>query len=322
MITSVLIAAWTCAACGGSQLALELDQRAADAGTGAGTGPNNGAGGSDGLITGITGAAANGTGANGTGANGGGPPLDACAAHVSTAQPIPLDMYIMLDTSASMLDTTTGTITKWDAVKTALTSFLNDSASAGLGVGLQYFPLSKPNAPTSCASDADCGDSGPCFLKICYGYQGASVLPCDTEADCIDPNTGRDTDGPCLALAQCSGDKDYVCPNPGEACTSNTPMATDLGTCTAVTPSFCEHTASCDTTMYSTPAAAIATLPGAATGLLASINAKMPDGDTPTNRDPAPSPKRAPGPRLTRTTASSCSWRQMACPPSAYRQRP
>ena len=224
----------------------------------------------------------NGAGTNSTGANGGGAPLNACAAHVSTAQPIPLDMYIMLDTSASMLDTTTGTITKWDAVKTALTSFLNDSASAGLGVGLQYFPLNKPNAPTSCTSDADCGDSGPCFLKICYGYQGASVLPCDTEADCIDPNTGRDTDGPCLALAQCSGDKDYVCPNPGEACTSNTPMATDLGTCTAVTPSFCEHTASCDTTMYSAPAAAIAALPGAATGLLASINAKMPDGDTPT----------------------------------------
>jgi hypothetical protein len=250
---------------------------AASAGTGAGSGADpNGSGGSDGIITGT-----NGSAADGTGANGGSAPLNACAAHVSTAQPIPLDMYIMLDTSSSMLDTTTGTVTKWDAVKTALESFLNDSASAGLGVGLQYFPISKPNAPTSCSSDAECGDSGPCFLNICYGVIDQGLLPCETEADCVNPNNGADL-GPCLPFAECSNDNTYVCPNAGAKC--NPPLGTvkNLGTCTALTPSICEHTASCDTAVYQAPAAAIATLPGAATALLASINAKTPDGDTPT----------------------------------------
>src|SRR5882724_291177 len=194
-ITSVLVAAWACAACGSSSHPSAFDGvSSSSAGNGPGNG--NGSGGSNGLITGMNGAAANGAAANGTGANGGGPPLDACAAHVSTAQPIPLDMYIMLDSSSSMLDTTIGTVTKWDAVKTALTSFLSDSASAGLGVGLQYFPLSKPNAPTSCTSDAACGDSGPCFLKACSN--AAMLTPCDTESDC------RGFTGPCVAIGQCS----------------------------------------------------------------------------------------------------------------------
>ncbi|HEY3668765.1 MAG TPA: hypothetical protein VGL19_22360, partial [Polyangiaceae bacterium] len=149
-ITSVFVAAWTCAACGSSSHPSGITSGAAassgtgaGAGAGAGAAPNNGNGGSDGINTGSNGAASSMAG------NAGGTPLDACAAHVSSAEPIPLDMYIMLDSSSSMLDPTSATTTKWDAVKTALTSFLNDSASAGLGVGLQYFPLTKPNAPTS-----------------------------------------------------------------------------------------------------------------------------------------------------------------------------
>jgi hypothetical protein len=275
-LTSVLLAAWTCAACGSSSHPSGVNGgSAASAGTSAstGTGPGNGTGGSDGINTGMNGSAANG------GANGGGAPLDACAAHVSTAQPIPLDMYIMLDTSSSMLDVTTGTVTKWDAVKTAITSFLNDGASAGLGVGLQYFPLPKtPPAPTSCASDADCGTSGPCYFpKLCYGAPGTQAVLCNTEADCV---VGNQDEGPCLLLAQCSNDASYICPNPGKACTASG-TTENLGKCTAVAGQ-CEQTSSCDVSLYTTPATAIAALPGAATGLLASINGKTPYGDTPT----------------------------------------
>ncbi|HEX7451342.1 MAG TPA: hypothetical protein VF294_03620 [Polyangiaceae bacterium] len=215
----------------------------------------------------------NGTAADGTGANGGGAPLDECAAHVSTAQPIPLDMYIMLDSSGSMLDPTSTTVTKWDAVKTALTSFLNDSASAGLGVGLQFFPLTKPNAPTSCASNADCGDSGPCFLKGCS--RATTLTPCDTASDC----TGGT--GPCTVLGQCSKNAGYVCPKVGNACGADD-MNNDLGTCVTLVSSVCEATDSCDAPLYATPASTIAALPGAAAGLIASINAHMPAGATPT----------------------------------------
>ena len=118
------------------------------------------------------GSAGNGTGAAtnidvGNPANAGSGSFDTCAAEVSTAKLTPLDMYIMLDVSSSMLEPTAGNLSKWDAVKTALETFLTDSASAGLGVGLQYFPLLKANAPASCTSNADCAasDSGNCFTK-------------------------------------------------------------------------------------------------------------------------------------------------------------
>ncbi|HEY1535896.1 MAG TPA: hypothetical protein VGF76_17870 [Polyangiaceae bacterium] len=271
-ITSVLGAAWACAACGSSShpsgISAGSAGSAATAATGTGAAPDNGSGGSDGINTGM-----NGSSGNGIGTNGGGAPLDACAAHASTAQPIPLDMYIMLDTSSSMLDLTTGTVSKWDAVKTALTSFLNDAASAGLGVGLQYFPLTKPNAPTSCTSDAGCGDSGPCFLKACAN--AATLTPCDVPSDC------RGFTGPCTALGQCSVDTSYVCQGQGLDCGPDA-MGKDLGSCEPLTSSICEATDSCDVTQYATPASTIAALPGAAAGLVTSINAHMPAGATPT----------------------------------------
>jgi len=218
-------------------------------------------------------------GNGGHGNNGNGPDLsDACAAKISTAQPFPLDIYIMLDVSGSMLDLTAAQATKWDAVKLALESFLTDDASAGLGVGLQYFPLQKPNVPSTCTSNAQCvGDSGPCFLKFCFN--SSNLFPCQTEADCL-TSTG-DNAGPCLAIAQCSKNPAYFCPNPGERCEAED-TTEDLGTCTKLTESICEHATSCDVAQYTAPATAIATLPGAAAGLIASIDAKMPSGDTPT----------------------------------------
>ncbi len=216
--------------------------------------------------------------AGGDGSSGGNGPLtDACADHVSTAQPIPLDMYLMLDVSSSMLQATANTTTKWDAVKAALESFLQDKSSAGLGVGLQYFPLDKPNAPTSCASNADCGDSAPCFLKACSKYP--SIVPCDVAADCV--INGRSY-GPCQALGQCSADARYVCPVLGQPCGADD-TGKDLGDCVKMVSSICLNSESCDVTQYATPASAIATLPGAATAILASIDAKMPSGNTPTS---------------------------------------
>ncbi len=259
-IGTLLIAAWLSVACGSSSH------------PGPGLGPVAGAAGSGG----------NGSldfgGAGGKGGDSNGLP-DACAADISKAEPIPLDMYVMLDTSSSMLDETAATTTKWDAVKAALEAFLKDDASAGLGVGLQYFPLQKPNAPTSCTNDAQCGDSGPCFLKFCYNLPGNSLFPCEFAADCYD-NVNKVDYGPCTLIATCSNNEDYVCATPGAQCQSND--AQNLGTCTPLPSSICEHTASCDATAYATPASPIAALPASAAGLLASIDAKEPAGNTPT----------------------------------------
>src|SRR6188768_577828 len=159
----------------------------------------------------VNGSGANGTGANGTGANGhagtstttgpvlglggddgtnngdgGSSPVgEECAGDLVEAQRIPLDMYVMLDVSGSMTELTAGAamVTKWQAVSSALSDFVTDPASDGIGMGLQVFPIRHPDAPASCLSNAECGDFGPCFLKACWGYD-AALLPCNTGLDC------------------------------------------------------------------------------------------------------------------------------------------
>jgi hypothetical protein len=221
----------------------------------------------------------NGAGVDNGGANGNGLP-DACAADITTAKPIPLDMYIMLDVSSSMLEATSLQISKWDAVKAALEAFLKDDASTGLGVGLQYFPLQKPGAPSSCTKNSDCGDSAPCFLKACDKFP--QIIACDQASDCINPNDGANY-GPCAVLGQCAKNPDYVCRDQGLPCGTDPDTGADLGNCVAHSaPSFCLNTESCDIPLYAAPSSPIAELPGSAAALVASIDKQTPSGATPT----------------------------------------
>jgi hypothetical protein len=214
-----------------------------------------------------------GPGASGAAGTGG---LDACAGEVTKGELVPVDMLVMLDISGSMLDLLDTGTDKWTAVKGALHTFLSDPGSNGLGVGIQYFPLQKPDAPASCSSNAECGDSGPCFLKLCWGaFESGLGLPCETEADCSSVATDY---GPCQSFGQCSDDRSYVCNQIGLPCISATES---LGVCTAPISS-CLNTVECSLTPYATPAVPVATLPEAAGPLLESIDAQMPDGQTPT----------------------------------------
>jgi hypothetical protein len=211
-----------------------------------------------------------GAGMSGTAGSG---DIDACVGQITKGELVPVDMFVMLDISASMLEMTGTGGDKWTAVKNALGAFLSDAGSSGLGVGIQYFPLEKPGVPDSCTSNADCGDAGPCFLRLCWGaYQAGQGISCETEADC---ESGT---GPCTAFGQCSGDRAYICQPQGAACIS---VTQNLGTCVAP-ESVCLNTAECNVGPYATPAVPIAVLPGAAVNLIASIDAQMPDGATPT----------------------------------------
>lgn len=62
-----------------------------------------------------------------------------CASSTSTAEKVPLDVFVMLDRSGSMKETTSTGGTKWDEVKTAFKTFMADPSSSGLGMGLGYF---------------------------------------------------------------------------------------------------------------------------------------------------------------------------------------
>ena len=157
-------------------------------------------------------------------------------------------------------------------MRDAIIAFLRDPKSAGLGVGMQYFPLMQPGVPGTCEMTNACNGYGPCdILNICSA--AATVMPCQTNADC------RGGQGTCVRLG--------VCNLSGGACT---PAGTQY-LCThnnandycAPIAGYCDMRDRCDSASYATPAVEVATLPGAATALVASLNGKMPDGLTPTS---------------------------------------
>jgi len=88
---------------------------------------------------------------------------------VTTSSPV--DMYILYDQSGSMNDSTPKG-TKWDAIKAALTGFVNDPSSAGIGVGIGFFPSSPPACTTS-------GPNCFCLLSFCIPLGGGSCTASD-----------------------------------------------------------------------------------------------------------------------------------------------
>jgi hypothetical protein len=88
-----------------------------------------------------------------------------CASDTVQAHKVPLDIYVLFDQSGSMNQNVTGG-TKWDVIKGALTTFVQNPASNGISIGIGYFPYVNPAAPGLCMADADCnvaaGNFGPC----------------------------------------------------------------------------------------------------------------------------------------------------------------
>src|SRR6185369_15210029 len=83
-------------------------------------------------------------------------PDAACAAESAGAEAVPLALYMMIDSSRSMNTATSAGPSKWDAVRTAIKSFLDDPKSAGTAVGLAYFPGEQAGLPATCTSDSQC----------------------------------------------------------------------------------------------------------------------------------------------------------------------
>jgi hypothetical protein len=205
---------------------------------------------------------------SGTGGGGG-----ACAAETVQAQPLPLDLYIMLDSSGSMdLEIGSGNTTRWEAVTGALSSFYADPQSDGLGVALQFFPLTNAAAPSSCSSNGDCGAYGPCFLKTCSDVW----KPCDTAADCDGAATCEDI-GLCQVVF---GSPPFTLTFTFGECVVGSSCL--VGDCNQVGSSFCWGSEKCDTPSYAAPQVDWAVLPAAGTALDAAANGKSPNGGTPT----------------------------------------
>jgi hypothetical protein len=205
----------------------------------------------------------------------GGPPGVATAASCATesvqARSTPLDVYFLFDASASMADLIAPGLSKWSAVAAAMTVFVEDPASAGIDVALQFFPAPRSGTPATCTSNGACGSAGPCMLALCDDGSGRV---CETDDDCL---------GSCVAAGGCSGDSNYFCDigSSGLPCGLD-PNGFDLGTCEPLVASTCASGDSCLPSDYAAPGTAFETLPGAGPAVEAALGSQRPAGATPT----------------------------------------
>jgi hypothetical protein len=91
-----------------------------------------------------------------------------CANESQTGKRVPLDIYVLFDQSGSMNQDVTGG-TKWNVIKGALQTFVQNPASSGISIGIGYFPYVPPGVPGFCTVDNDCGTYGPCVGGVDLG---------------------------------------------------------------------------------------------------------------------------------------------------------
>ena len=81
-----------------------------------------------------------------------------CVVEERAAQPFVQALMLLHDRSISMTD-----VPWWEPSVEGVAEFLAQPASAGLLVGLQFFPVPPTEpVPTTCTTDTDCGLYGPC----------------------------------------------------------------------------------------------------------------------------------------------------------------
>ena len=197
----------------------------------------------------------------------------ACAASSTGAQPVPLNLYFVMDSSLSMKDPTGAGTTKWVAVSSALNTFFTDSGSAGLGVALKYFPDEQSGAPATCSADGDCGTFSPCDYRLACVHDNTMTVVSTSTQLCQNASTT------CTGAMQ-------TCQRI-QNCGTTTPPCAASGTgvcgsgCTPYT-GYCDKRDICTSSNYATPNVALGTLPAAASGLASSLAGHTPDGYTPT----------------------------------------
>jgi len=143
-----------------SQLVLACSASGSDTsygGNGGSSGALGGSGGTGGPVLGNEG-----------GASGGGS-FDVCAKATNPAVMVPLDMYLLVDHSQSMLIGGA-----WDLTVDALADFVALPDLEGISLGLGLFPL-PPSFVNSCQVDSDCDPyAGPCKFGKCEGGEPIS----------------------------------------------------------------------------------------------------------------------------------------------------
>jgi hypothetical protein len=201
--------------------------------------------------------------------------LPACASETRQAQLSPVDLLLLVDTSGSMNEST-GAQSKWQLARATLAAFWKDPRSAGLGMGLQFFPLGGNDK--TCAANTDCTGTGvgPGTCGVRHVCAGATLTLPGRGCDPADPVCAPGTT--CTPVGRCAvsgGD----CLKPGGPCPTG--AAGDLCTARGM---ICDNigSGSCTQGDYAALAVPIAPLPGAEPALTRAITIKEPIGFTPT----------------------------------------
>ena len=130
----------------------------------------------------------------------------ACAKQSSNAESVPLDLYFVMDSSRSMEVATAAGPTKWEAVKTALGAFFNDATSAGISVGMVYFPEVNGAIAENCTSDAACGAAGGvCDRRVECVRTGTTLTQPAPAACTVGTSTGCMATETCAVIQDCGG---------------------------------------------------------------------------------------------------------------------
>jgi hypothetical protein len=202
---------------------------------------------------------------------------DQCATSTTNAKLVPLDLYVLMDSSKSMLEPTTAGGTKWKAVTDAMTAFFNDPNTTDLNVALKYFPDETPSVPAVCTADADCGATAPCDQrKACVAKDTFSKII--TQEDLCSTDASCPTGAVCAPVQRCADGANCA----KQYCVSG-------GTGTALCPAdcvpftgYCRSRDVCTAADYAAPAVPFTALPAGAAMLSQSFAARTPDGFTPT----------------------------------------
>ncbi len=206
------------------------------------------------------------------------PAVGTCASEVHTAERAPVDLLLLVDTSDSM-NQLSGARSKWELTRQALQAFVGDPASAGLGVGLLFFPSTTPPATTACQQDGDCAAVSPAVERACrkQGFCFAPGLPVITNRACA-PNYMSPFNCPAGMMCLPQG----RCPLGGGPCVEGAPCSGAAGDTCRIDPGVCLiQGGGCDRAPYQRLDVEVGELPAQAGPLTAALAARAPDGSTP-----------------------------------------
>jgi hypothetical protein len=200
-------------------------------------------------------------------------PTQSCAEEAHRAEIVPVDLMLLVDTSSSMTESA-GVGNKWQAAQSALSAFVRDPRSAGLGAGLQFYPGGRER---SCVNDLDCGaaTAGTFYCRVrqgCVGpggLIGGSACGGPNGASCIAGTT-------CTTIGHCAT-SGADCERIGQPCPAAEGMCEGGQRGCQITFPF----SGCDEPGYAVPAVPIDVLPMNEMRLTRTLLNKVPAGNTP-----------------------------------------